>query len=68
MTEDVAARLVVHNDGGCPSTARFSPWEIIAYIAVQAEKTAIELERYFKTGSGHACRHKRLVPSPSRLT
>ncbi len=60
-TEDVNARLAVHNSGSVPSTARFCPWELIAYIAVCDEQTAIALERYFKTGSGHAFWHKRFV-------
>jgi len=60
-TEDVTARLSVHNSGSVPSTARFRPWELIAYIAVRDEKTAVELERYFKSGSGHAFWHKRFM-------
>jgi predicted GIY-YIG superfamily endonuclease len=61
MTEDVPARLAVHNAGGCSATQRFRPWEIIAYIAVKDAATASDLERYFKTGSGHAFWHKRFV-------
>ena len=60
-TEDVTARLAVHNSGSVPSTARFRPWEIIAFLAVSDEQKAIELERYFKTGSGHAFWHKRFM-------
>ena len=60
-TEDVNARLAVHNSGSVPSTARFRPWEIIAFLAVRDEQRAIELERYFKTGSGHAFWHKRFL-------
>ncbi len=62
-TEDVNARLVVHNAGSVPSTSRFRPWELTAYIAVRNERTAIELERYFKSGSGHAFWHKRFMSS-----
>ncbi len=60
-TENVNVRLAVHNSGSVPSTSRFRPWELIAYIAVRDEQTAIELERYFKTGSGHAFWHKRFM-------
>lgn len=63
MTADVDARLGVHNAGGCPSTARFRPWELIAHLGVRDATTAAELERYFKTGSGHAFWHKRFMPS-----
>lgn len=62
MTEDVDARLAVHNAGGCPSTERFRPWALIAYVAVQTRSQAAELERYFKTGSGHAFWHRRFAP------
>jgi len=61
MTEDVDARLAVHNAGGCPSTARFRPWELIGYVAVKNSTTAADLERYFKTGSGHLFWHKRFL-------
>jgi putative endonuclease len=60
-TEDVITRLQVHNSGSVPSTTRFRPWELIAYIAVRDNKMAIELERYFKSGSGHAFWHKRFL-------
>ena len=62
MTEDVTRRLAVHNAGGCSSTKPFQPWELIAYVAVQTQAQAAELERYFKTGSGHAFWHKRFRP------
>lgn len=61
MTAHVDSRLAVHNAGSVPSTARFRPWELIGYVAVREEETAIHLERYFKTGSGHAFWHKRFM-------
>ena len=61
MTEDVTHRLATHNEGGCPSTQPFRPWELIAYVAVQTPSQAAGLERYFKTGSGHAFWHKRFL-------
>jgi predicted GIY-YIG superfamily endonuclease len=61
MTGDVTARVAVHNEGGCPSTTRFRPWELIAYVAVRSQAHAAELERYFKTGSGHAFWHRRFT-------
>ena len=63
-TADVPARFAVHNAGGCPSTQRFRPWELVAYIAVRDQDMAEELERYFKSGSGHAFWHKRFLKSP----
>jgi len=31
MTEDVPRRLATHNAGGCESTQRFRPWDLIAH-------------------------------------
>lgn len=62
MTEDVENRLKVHNEGKCPSTSRFRPWELVTYIAVRSEDQARKLEQYLKTGSGHAFARKRLWP------
>jgi putative endonuclease len=60
MTEDVESRLKAHNDGLCPSTSRFRPWELVTYLAVRSEDQARKLEQYLKTGSGHAFAHKHL--------
>lgn len=60
MTQDVNARLQKHNAGGSPHTARHQPWELVASIGVKDKQKAAELERYFKTGSGHAFAHKHL--------
>jgi predicted GIY-YIG superfamily endonuclease len=60
MTEDVESRLKAHNEGLCPSTSRFRPWALGTYIAVRSEDQARKLEKYLKTGSGHAFAHKRL--------
>jgi len=53
--------LAVHNRGAVPSTKRFSPWRVIAYVGVQDRATALALETYFKSGSGHAFWHKRFI-------
>ena len=60
MTEEVESRLKVHNQGQCPSTSRFRPWEIVTYVAVRTEDQARNLEQYLKTGSGHAFARKHL--------
>jgi predicted GIY-YIG superfamily endonuclease len=60
QAEEVPSRLQAHNDGLCPSTIRFRPWELVTYIAVQSEDQARKLEQYLKTGSGHAFAHKHL--------
>lgn len=51
-TSDLKARLAAHNAGHVPHTSKFAPWEIHSAIAVQTEKQAEHLERYFKTHSG----------------
>lgn len=56
---DPNQRLAVHNQQRVPSTARFAPWNLLAFVAVQERQTALALERYFKSGSGHAFWHKR---------
>ena len=66
MTEDVACRLKAHNEGHCPATSRFRPWEIVTYVAVRTEDKARHLEQYLKTGSGHAFAHKHLWSFPKR--
>ncbi|MEI6516784.1 MAG: GIY-YIG nuclease family protein [bacterium] len=66
MTETVECRLKAHNEGQCPSTSCFRPWELVTYIAVCSEDQARKLEQYLKTGSGHAFAHKHLWDSPYR--
>ena len=59
-TRNIESRLAVHNNGGCPFTSRFTPWVLEAYVAVRTEKKAIELENYFKSGSGRAFTERHL--------
>ncbi|MBU1694289.1 MAG: GIY-YIG nuclease family protein [Verrucomicrobia bacterium] len=61
QTENVLHRLQQHNEGRCVATTRHRPWELMAYVAVKSAARARELERYFKSGSGHAFWHKRFV-------
>ncbi|MDZ7758107.1 GIY-YIG nuclease family protein [Rhodohalobacter sp.] len=52
------ARLKDHNNGKVASTRNHRrPYTIESYIAVQEKTTALELEKYFKTGmnSGQNC-------------
>ncbi len=59
FSQDVPSRLDAHNSGEVDSTLRFRPWTLVAYVAVASRERAMELERYFKSGSGHAFWHKR---------
>lgn len=58
---DPHQRLAVHNQQRVPSTARYAPWNLLAFVAVRERPTALGLERYFKSGSGHAFWHKRFI-------
>lgn len=56
-------RFKSHNQGKNQSTKHYAPFELEAYVAVNAEQKARELEKYFKTGSGSAVLHKRILQS-----
>lgn len=52
VTENLAARLAKHNEGGVPSTAPYKPWGIESAHAFTEREKAFAFERYLKTGSG----------------
>jgi predicted GIY-YIG superfamily endonuclease len=60
FTQDLKQRLEEHNTGMCPHTSKFSPWSIKAYLAFESRELALKFEKYLKTGSGHAFRHRHL--------
>lgn len=60
MTDDLQARLKVHNAGGARHTAKFRPWRLNTYVAFSDTERAIAFERYMKSGSGRAFAKKRL--------
>jgi predicted GIY-YIG superfamily endonuclease len=66
-TRDLRRRLDEHNAGLVQSTKAYRPLAIVAYIAVQGEQKARELERYFKTGSGKAILKKRILTDEALL-
>ena len=53
-TADLRERLIKHNKGDVPYTAKFRPWKIEMYIAFESEEKSIAFEAYLKSGSGHA--------------
>jgi predicted GIY-YIG superfamily endonuclease len=53
-TNNMGRRLSEHNSGKVDSTKSRLPFSLEAYVAVKDKAKAIELERYFKTGSGRA--------------
>ena len=60
-TNDLRRRLSNHQRGEVASTKAHLPVVLISYIAVQTEKKARELEKYFKSGSGKAFANKRFL-------
>jgi len=60
-TNNISRRLTEHNCGTVGSTKSRRPFSLEAYIAVKDQAKAIELEQYFKTGSGKALLQKRIL-------
>ena len=52
LTQDLQARIVKHNQGGCPHTAKGRPWRLETAIAFASREKAASFERYLKSGSG----------------
>lgn len=59
LTKDLNRRIDQHNKGTTPHTAKFTPWKLVAMVGFEDLKSAIEFERYMKSGSGHAFAKKR---------
>jgi predicted GIY-YIG superfamily endonuclease len=60
-TDNIRRRLTEHNSGKVDSTKGRIPFSLEAYVAITDQNKAIELERYFKTGSGRALLKKRIL-------
>lgn len=59
LTDDVEARLRVHNSGTVTHTAKYMPWRVRTYIAFDNPDSAVAFERYLKSASGRAFSAKR---------
>jgi putative endonuclease len=57
-TSDLKERLLIHNNGKSPHTAKFRPWKVKLYIAFEKLEQAKKFEIYLKSGSGHAFANK----------
>jgi len=60
FTEDLEARLVHHNAGGDPHTAKYRPWRMKTALAFTERAQALAFERYLKSPSGRAVARQRL--------
>jgi putative endonuclease len=58
-TTNLKQRLQYHNSGFVLSTKPYLPVKLKSYVAVESESVAINLEKYFKSGSGRAFCKKR---------
>lgn len=45
VTHDLKARLIEHNQGKCPHTAKNKPWKIETAVAFRSEAKARRFER-----------------------
>ncbi len=65
-TTDLEQRLAEHEDGLVQSTKAYRPLKLAAIVGVPDERSARELEKYFKTGSGKAVLRKRILTDEVR--
>ena len=54
MTEDLTARLQMHNARQVPHTSKFVPWRIETAVAFRDKAKALAFEKYLKSQSGRA--------------
>ncbi|MDA3874017.1 MAG: GIY-YIG nuclease family protein [Kiritimatiellae bacterium] len=64
--KQVEERLVLHNEGSTPASARYRPWEIVWSCKFLDKEQALAFESYLKSGSGRAFAAKRLLPCPPK--
>jgi putative endonuclease len=60
ITDDLRARLSMHNSGSVTHTAKYRPWFIKSYVAFTDDTRAFAFEKYLKSGSGRAFAKKHL--------
>ena len=54
LTSDLSTRLETHNSGGSVHTRSGRPWQVVVSLQFREPASALEFERYLKTGSGRA--------------
>jgi putative endonuclease len=60
-TSNLKQRLKAHKEGKSAATRNYRPFVLESYVMVKDKEKAIQLEKYFKTGSGIAWMKKRLL-------
>jgi predicted GIY-YIG superfamily endonuclease len=58
---DLKRRMMDHNSGKSPPTAKCSPWQLIWYCAFPEKYNALQFEKYLKSHTGRAFAKKRLI-------
>jgi putative endonuclease len=61
FTQNIDQRLKEHNEGKSFHTAKYGPWKLAVYLAVPSKTKALDLERYFKSGSGRAFLQRHIL-------
>jgi predicted GIY-YIG superfamily endonuclease len=61
LTSDVASRLVAHNAGRSPQTARHVPWRLVVCLGFTNQAGAAEFEKYLKSGPGRSLIREHFV-------
>jgi len=61
LTSDVASRLVAHNNGHSPQTARHSPWRLVVCLGFANDKGAADFEKYLKSSAGRTLIRQHFV-------
>ena len=59
-TATMIERLKKHNEGSSLHTKNDRPWRLVAYLAFDSKKKALDFEKYIKVGSGYAFAQRRL--------
>ncbi len=52
VTKDLKRRMIEHNSGSSPHTAKFKPWNLVLYLGFADEPVGYAFEQYLKSGSG----------------
>lgn len=60
-SKDLKSRFNMHTNGKISYTSKHLPLKLKSYIAVETMGKALNLEKYFKTGSGKAIALKRFL-------
>jgi putative endonuclease len=60
LTSSLKSRLRAHNAGQSIHTAKYKPWQLVAYFAFKDEGKAASFEKYLKSGSGRAFANSHL--------